>query len=240
MKGVILAGGTGSRLSPITDVTNKHLLPVGTKPMIIHVVEKMVEANVLDIMIITGTEHMGDMISLLGSGEKYNCEFTFRIQERAHGIADALRLAESFINNDKFIVILGDNMFEDDLSKHIKEYEDSDSPCFLLLKEVPDPERYGIAILDKDRKIIGAVEKPRVPISNLCITGIYMYDETVFKKIKNLKPSDRGEYEITELNHEYIEEGLASYSTLEGWWTDAGTFPSYHKANNLMYHLQNR
>lgn len=240
MKGVILAGGTGSRLSPITDVTNKHLLPVGSKPMISHVVEKMVKAEVLDIMIITGTEHMGDMISLLGSGEKYGCEFTFRIQERAHGIADALRLTESFINNDKFIVILGDNMFEDDLSKYIKEYKNSDSPCFLLLKEVPDPERYGIAILNEAGKIIAAVEKPRVPMSNLCITGIYMYDRSVFDKIKNLTPSDRGEYEITELNHKYIEEGLASYGTLDGWWTDAGTFSSYHKANNLMYHLSNK
>jgi len=232
-KGVILAGGTGSRLSPLTDVTNKHLLPVGKKPMILHLVSKMTEIGITQIMVVTGTEHMGDMISLLGSGVKYGCSFTFKVQEKAYGIADALRLSKEFIGKEKFLVLLGDNMFEDSLLKYALKFESSEFPCFLLLKKVLDPERYGVAVI-KDGKLEKAVEKPEKFISDLCITGIYMYDENVFERIENLVPSDRGEYEITELNHKYIQAGLADYDTLAGWWTDAGTFSSYQKANMLM------
>ena len=233
-KGVILAGGTGSRLRPLTAVTNKHLLPVGKKPMILHLVSKLVDADVTEIMIITGTEHMGDMITLLGSGESYGCSFTFKVQENAKGIADALGLAESFINNDKFVALLGDNMFEDDLSPYIKKYTSSSESCFLLLKRVPDPERYGVALI-KDGKIEKAIEKPTEYISDMCIVGIYMYDGSVFDKIKAMSPSKRGEYEITELNESYIQDDSVDYDILSGWWTDAGTFPGYHKAN-ILYH----
>jgi glucose-1-phosphate thymidylyltransferase len=229
-KGVILAGGTGSRLRPLTDVTNKHLLPVGKKPMILHLVTKLVNTGIDEIMVITGTEHMGDMISLLGSGQKYGCSFTFKVQESASGIADALRLAENFIGEERFIVLLGDNIFEDDLSTAIQSYKDSGKSCFLLLKKVEDPERYGVAKVEKN-KILSIVEKPKFPVSDLCVTGIYMYDSSAFKRIKKLSPSSRGEYEITELNNTYIEEGSAGFSILNGWWTDAGTHSSYRKAN---------
>tara|TARA_B100001123_G_scaffold437566_2_gene570062 strand:- start:9447 stop:10166 length:720 start_codon:yes stop_codon:yes gene_type:complete len=234
MKGVILAGGTGSRLHPLTHVTNKHLLPVGKKPMILHLVSKLTTAGISDIMVITGTEHMGDMISLLGSGNNHGCSFTFKVQDGSAGIADALRLAESFVKDEKFIVLLGDNIFEDDLATHVNEYKNSDMPCSLFLKKVPDPERYGVAVI-KEGKVVAAIEKPQEFISDLCITGIYMYDNSVFDRIRSLKPSSRGEYEITELNHGYIEDGLAGFTFLEGWWTDAGTFTSYHKANMLMH-----
>ena len=234
MKGVILAGGTGSRLSPLTDVTNKHLLPVGKKPMILHLVSKLVEVGINEIMIVTGTEHMGDMISLLGSGIKYSCSFTFKVQEQAYGIADALRLSRAFVGEEKVLVLLGDNMFEDSLSEYVQNFKSSNLPCFLLLKKVPDPERYGVAIIENGN-LKAAIEKPKKLISDLCITGIYMYDNTVFKRIENLETSDRGEYEITELNNQYIKDGLAGYDTLSGWWTDAGTFSSYFKANTLMH-----
>ena len=237
-KGVILAGGTGSRLRPLTDVTNKHLLPVGRKPMILHLVSKMTDVGITEIMVITGTEHMGDMISLLGSGEKYGCSFTFKVQESAKGIADALRLAESFIGDDHFLVLLGDNMFQDDLTEHVERYITSNKKCFLLLKRVPDPERYGVAIIESG-ELKGAVEKPSSFMSDLCITGIYMYDSSAFDRIAKLAPSSRGEYEITELNNSYINEGAAGHTILEGWWTDAGTHSSYFKANKLVNESNN-
>ena len=232
-KGVILAGGTGSRLKPLTDVTNKHLLPVGEKPMILHLVCKMVDVGITEILVITGTEHMGDMISLLGSGEKYGCSFTFKVQENANGIADALRLAKNFIVDDDFIVLLGDNMFEDGLENYIKQYYESGCDCMLLLKKVPDPERYGVAVIN-DGVLVKAVEKPLEPISDLCITGIYMYDSSVFNRISKLKPSSRGEYEITEVNNSYIKDMSVSFCVMDGWWTDAGTHESYRKANLLV------
>ena len=232
MKGIILAGGSGTRLHPLTKVTNKHLLPVGRKPMILHSIEKLTDSNISDIMVV-GTEHMGDMINLLGSGKRYNCSLTYRVQEESAGIADALRLAKNFTGEDSFIVLLGDNMFEDHLSPHIERYTNSNKSCLLLLKKVHDPERYGVAVI-KNKKIISAIEKPKEFISDLCITGIYMYDKSVYEKIEKLKPSSRGEYEITELNHQYIVEQNADHSILTGWWTDAGTFDSYGKANILL------
>ena len=232
-KGVILAGGTGSRLKPLTDVTNKHLLPVGKKPMILHLVSKLVDVGATEIMVITGTEHMGDMISLLGSGKKYGCSFTFKVQESAAGIADALRLAENFVGDENFIVLLGDNIFQGDLHDVVKKYEASNKGCFLLLKKVPDPERYGVAEVCGD-EIISIVEKPKEYISDLCVTGIYMYDRTAFSRISMLVPSERGEYEITELNNSYIRDGGVGFDVLSGWWTHAGTHASYQKANALV------
>ncbi len=233
MKGIILAGGAGTRLHPLTAVTNKHLLPVGRLPMIIHAINKLTESKIHDIMIVTGTEHMGDMITLLGSGRSYNCKVTYKVQDKPDGIAGALSLCEDFINGNRCIVLLGDNIFDDSLDQYIQDYLHSNHSCFLLLKKVVDPERYGVAIIE-DGNLIGAVEKPKNKISDFCITGIYMYDASVFEKIKKLKRSARGEYEITELNHDYIIEGNATFGVLDGWWTDAGTFESYYLANRLL------
>lgn len=233
MKGIILAGGAGTRLHPLTTVTNKHLLPVGRLPMIIHAINKLTESKIRDIMIVTGTEHMGDMITLLGSGRSYDCKITYKVQDEPNGIAGALSLCEDFINDKQCVVLLGDNIFDDSLDQYIQDYLGSNHSCFLLLKRVPDPERYGVAIIENGH-LVGAVEKPKDKISDFCITGIYMYDASVFEKIKKLNPSARGEYEITELNHRYIIDGDVSFGILNGWWTDAGTFESYHLANRLL------
>ena len=239
IRGVILAGGTGSRLLPLTRVTNKHLLPVGGLPMILHSVNKMVRSGITEIMIVTGTEHMGDMVSLLGSGKQYGCSLTYRVQDEADGIAGALSLCESFVNEKSFIVILGDNIFEDSLQKILAKFteakirRDENPTCALALKEVTDPERFGVAEIKGD-KIVSIEEKPKIPRSNFCTTGIYLYDKHAFDFVRELKKSDRGEYEITDVNNEYIKLSGASYITLDGWWTDAGTHESYHKANVLI------
>jgi glucose-1-phosphate thymidylyltransferase len=236
MKGIVLAGGTGTRLTPLTKVTNKHLLPVGKYPMVIHAVNKLTEAGVNDIMVITGTEHMGDMITLLGSGHDYACDFTFRVQDLPDGIAGALLLCENFARNDSVVVILGDNIFEDDLAEILERYEAHSSgepTCMLCLKEVEDPHRFGVPKII-DGTVVKIVEKPKDPPSNFCVTGIYVYDNNVFDFIKSLKKSARGEYEITDVNNMYISKGVASAYALKGWWTDAGTHSSYHLANKLV------
>jgi glucose-1-phosphate thymidylyltransferase len=237
MKGVILAGGTGSRLTPLTKVTNKHLLPIGRRPMIIHAVNKLVESGIDDIMVITGTEHMGDMITLLGSGHDYGCSFTFRVQDQPDGIAGALLLCESFAANDSILVILGDNIFEDDLKEIVEKFESRSSgsspACLLCLKTVEDPHRFGVPEIINN-SIVRIVEKPKEPPSNYCVTGIYVYDSNVFDFIRTLQKSDRGEYEITDVNNAYIKKGLAAAHVITGWWTDAGTHPSYHLANKLV------
>ena len=239
MKGIILAGGTGSRLHPLTKVTNKHLLPMGNHPMIIHSIKKLVNANITDIMIITGTEHMGDMISLLGSGAEYDCSFTFRVQDRPDGIGGALALCGNFVGTDSCVVILGDNIFEDPLGQYVEEFIQNNRNCQLLLKEVSDPERYGVAIFQGNR-VTKIEEKPKHPKSNHAITGIYMYDNKVFDIISTLAPSPRGEYEITDINNAYINAGEMFYKVMKGWWTDAGTLISYQKANQLVTSHQPR
>lgn len=231
MKGIILAGGTGSRLYPLTKVTNKHLLPVGEKPMIYHPIEKLTEVGIEEILIVTGTEHMGDVVNLLGSGKDFNCRFTYKVQDEAGGIAQALGLAENFAGNDPVVVILGDNIFEHSLQKAVSNY--SGSGAQILIQEVEDPERYGVAELDGD-KVISIDEKPKEPKSNFAVTGIYFYDAKVFECIKTLKPSGRGELEITDVNNYYIKQGQMKSSVLEGWWTDAGTPDSYKHANKLV------
>jgi len=232
MKGIVLAGGTGSRLFPLTKVTNKHLLPIGTKPMIYYPIEKLIEAGMDEILIVTGTEHMGDVVGLLGSGVEFNCRFTYKVQDQAGGIAQALGLAENFCGGDSMTVILGDNIFEASLAKAAQSWNGKGAK--ILIKEVQDPQRYGVAELDGDR-IIGIEEKPKNPKSNYCVTGIYMYDGGVFDVIKTLKPSGRGELEITDVNNHYISEGIMGYDMLDGWWTDAGTPDSYRVANELAY-----
>ncbi len=230
LKGVILAGGTGSRLYPLTKVTNKHLLPVGNKPMILHPIEKLTGLGIQDILIVTGTEHMGDVVNLLGSGAEYNCRFTYKVQDQAGGIAQALGLAENFAGQDPIVVILGDNIFEDDLTAAARTY--TGNGAMILLKQVPDPQRYGVALLDGD-KVIEIQEKPENPPTSFAVTGVYFYDSRVFSAIRDLKPSRRGELEITDVNNYYIRQNQMSSALLEGWWTDAGTPDSYRLANQL-------
>lgn len=230
LKGVILAGGTGSRLYPLTKVTNKHLLPVGNKPMIFHPIEKLTGLGIQDILIVTGTEHMGDVVNLLGSGAEYNCRFTYKVQDQAGGIAQALGLAENFAGNDPIVVILGDNIFEDNLKAAASSY--SGEGAMILLKQVPDPQRYGVAILDGD-VVTEIQEKPEAPTTSYAVTGIYFYDAKVFSVIRDLKPSKRGELEITDVNNHYIQQKYMKSILLEGWWTDAGTPDSYRLANQL-------
>lgn len=236
MKGIILAGGTGSRLYPITKVTNKHLLPVGRYPMIYHSVYKLRECGITDIIVITGKEHMGDVVNFLGSGADFGVSFTYRVQEKAGGIAEALGLCETFVGNEKMIVILGDNVFSDSLKPYVENYRKQEAGARILLKEVDEPRRFGVPHIQDD-KIVCIEEKPASPKSNYAVIGIYMYDSSVFSMIRQLKPSQRGELEVTDINNEYLARGILNYDTLQGWWTDAGTHPSLHKANTLAQHV---
>lgn len=236
MKGIILAGGTGSRLYPLTKVTNKHLLPVGKYPMIFHSVNKLKQAGITDILIVTGKEHMGDVVGLLGSGSDMQVSFTYKVQDEAGGIAQALDLAENFVGNDKMVVILGDNVFEDDISEYVAHYRDQERGAKILLQEVHDPQRYGVAELQGEN-IISIEEKPKQPKSNYAVTGIYMFDSEVFQIIKTLKPSGRGELEITDVNNAYIQRNELTFDVLSGWWTDAGTHASLQRANELAKEL---
>jgi len=232
MKGIILAGGTGSRLFPLTKVTNKHLLPVGKKPMIYHPIEKLLEAGIKEILIVTGVDHMGDVVNLLGSGKELGCRFTYKVQDEAGGIAQALGLAENFASGEKIVVLLGDNIFEDKLSIFTSKFAKQDKGARIILKEVKDPQRFGVAEI-KGESIVGIEEKPKSPKSGLAVTGIYMYDQKVFEIVRKLKPSKRGELEITDVNNEYIRTGEMKFDTFSGWWTDAGTFETLELATLL-------
>lgn len=234
MKGVVLAGGTGSRLFPLTKVTNKHLLPVGKLPMVVHPVNKLTEAGLREIMVVTGTEHMGAMVGLLGSGREYGCEFTYRVQDEAGGIAQALSLARTFAEGDSVCVVLGDNMFEDSLVSEVNRFREQGGGARVLLKRVEDPERFGVARLEGDR-VVEILEKPKDPPTPMAVTGVYFYDGEVFDIIAGLSPSDRGEYEITDVNNEYIRRESMTFGELNGWWTDAGTFSSYKLANEQAF-----
>jgi glucose-1-phosphate thymidylyltransferase len=233
MKGIILAGGTGSRLYPLTKVTNKHLLPVGREPMIFHPLRKLTEAGIDEILVVTGVEHMGDVVTLLGSGREFDCRFTYKVQDEAGGIAQALGLAENFAGDDLVCVVLGDNVFEDPLRAHVEAFREQARGARLLLKQVPDPQRYGVVELD-DGKPVRIVEKPKQPKSDLAVVGVYFYDEHVFDVIRTLKPSARGELEITDVNNHYLRAGTLRCDRLSGWWTDAGTFESLTAANQLV------
>jgi len=232
MKGVILAGGTGSRLYPLTKVTNKHLLPVGQHPMIFHLVAKLKEAEIYDILVVTGKDHMGAVVNLLGSGKDYGVKFTFKVQDEAGGIAQALGLAEQFVGDDLSVVLLGDNIFEDSIVPFVEEFQAQGHGAKILIREVPDPQRYGVAEIGNG-KVLSIVEKPAEPKSNYCVTGIYFFDADVFDMIKTLKPSGRGELEITDVNNGYISQGRMTYNIISSWWTDAGTFESLALANRL-------
>jgi glucose-1-phosphate thymidylyltransferase len=232
MKGIILAGGTGTRLYPLTKVTNKHLLPVGKYPMIFHSVVKLKEADIQDILIVTGKDHMGDVVNLLGSGREMGVMFTYKVQDEAGGIAQALDLAERFVGDDQMVVILGDNVFSDSISSYVANFKKQQTGAKILIQEVHDPNRYGVAELLGD-KIISIEEKPQKPKSNYAVTGIYMFDSSVFDIVKTLKPSGRGELEITDVNNAYIQKSQLTYDILNGWWTDAGTHESLARANEL-------
>ncbi|MFL0556296.1 MULTISPECIES: sugar phosphate nucleotidyltransferase [Paenibacillus] len=237
MKGIILAGGTGSRLYPLTKVTNKHLLPVGKYPMIFHAVNKLKQAGITDVLVVTGKEHMGDVVNLLGSGSEMGVCFTYKVQDEAGGIAQALGLAEHFVGDDQMVVILGDNVFADDISPFVDNFKKQKTGAKILIQEVHDPKRFGVPELQGDR-IISIEEKPQNPKSNYAVTGIYMYDYKVFDIIKTLKPSARGELEVTDVNNAYIERGELTFDVLQGWWTDAGTHASLARANELAKDLE--
>jgi glucose-1-phosphate thymidylyltransferase len=231
--GIILAGGSGSRLLPCTKVTNKHLLPIGDMPMIFYPLKKLVGAGIIDILIVTGTEHMGDFISLLGSGKDFGCRLTYRVQDEAGGIAQALALAERFANGQPMCVILGDNIFENSIDSTISTFMKDPNTAHIILKEVADADRFGVAIINGDR-IVEIIEKPASPPTQFAVTGIYCYPGDVFDIIKGLKPSPRNELEITDVNNAYIKAGRLGYSIFNGYWSDAGTFPSLAKANELV------
>jgi len=232
MKGVILAGGLGTRLKPITNVTNKHLLPVYNKPMVYFPLETLVKAGIKDILIVSGPEHAGHFLHLLGSGKEFGVRLSYELQDEPGGIAQALGLAKDFADNEPITAILGDNIYEDDLSNIITDFSNNEQGAHIFLKEVPDPERFGVAEIQND-KIVKIEEKPKQAKGNLIVTGCYIYDGSVFEVIKNLKPSGRGELEITDVNNSFITKGLMHYSVIKGEWTDAGTFKSLLKANLL-------
>lgn len=233
LRGVILAGGKGTRLGELTKVTNKHLLPVGPYPMVYHPLKKLVGAGIKDVLLVSGTEHMGDFVELLGSGKDHGCQLTYRVQDEAGGIAQALGLASLFCQGCRCAVILGDNIFHDPLGAMLQAASASPNCAWVALKQVPDPGRYGVAELKGDR-IIGIEEKPTQPKSDHAVAGIYVYPSDVFEVIKTLKPSHRGELEITDVNRYYLQQGRLGYSTLGGYWTDAGTLESLILANELV------
>ncbi len=234
MKGVILAGGLGTRLHPLTKVTNKHLLPVYDKPMIYYPIQTLINAGIDDILIVTGGNNAGDFLRLLGNGKEFGLKhINYTYQEGEGGIAEALRLAEFFASGDKICVVLGDNVIEKNIRKAVANFQKQEEGAKILLKEVPDPQRFGVAELKGDR-IARIEEKPTDPKSRYAVVGIYLFDQDVFDIIKTLKPSNRGELEITDVNNRYIEKGLMTWDILEGWWTDAGTFESLLRANQMV------
>ncbi len=234
MKGVILAGGLGTRLYPLTKVTNKHLLPVYDKPMIYYPIQTLINAGIDDILIVTGGNNAGDFLRLLGNGKEFGLKhINYTYQEGEGGIADALRLAEFFAGKDKVCVLLGDNIIEKNIRKAADAFAAQKEGAKILLKEVTDPSRFGVPELRGDR-IVRIEEKPKEPKSKYAVIGIYFYDQSVFDIIKTLKPSNRGELEITDVNNWYIERGVMTWDILEGWWADAGTFESLIRSNNLV------
>ena len=234
MKGVILAGGLGTRLNPLTKITNKHLLPIYDRPMIHYPLMTLVGAGIRDILIVTGGNHAGEFLRLLGNGREFGLEdISYTYQEGEGGIADALALAKHFADGDQIVVVLGDNIIEGDIKKPVAAFRAQGAGARLLLKKVPDPARFGVPEL-RDGRIAGIEEKPKQPKSDYAVIGIYMYDAQVFDIISTLKPSGRGELEITDVNNAYLKRGQLEHDILEGWWTDAGTFESLFRASQLV------
>ncbi len=238
MKGIVLAGGLGSRLYPLTKITNKHLLPIYDKPMIYYPIQTLVDAGIEEILVVTGGRNAGDFLRLLANGKGFGLKhLNYAYQEGEGGIADALALAEHFAEGDRICVILGDNLVENSIRGAVDAFRAQPAGARILLKEVTDAERFGVAEIAGDR-ILGIEEKPAKPKSNYAVTGIYLYDESVWQKVKTLEPSARGELEITDVNNAYIREGTMTFSYIDGWWTDAGTFESLLRAANLVAESQ--
>jgi glucose-1-phosphate thymidylyltransferase len=234
MKGVVLAGGTGSRLNPLTRVTNKHLLPIYDKPMVYYPIQTLMNAGIREILLVTGGKNAGDFLRLLGNGRDFGLKhLNYTYQEGEGGIAEALGLAEHFADGHSICVVLGDNIIENNICSAVENFRKQKQGAKILLKQVPDAERFGVAEI-RGSHVIGIEEKPRVPKSNYAVIGVYLYDATVFEKIHRLKPSGRGELEVTDVNNFYVQEGTLTFETLDGWWTDAGTFESLLRANNLV------
>jgi glucose-1-phosphate thymidylyltransferase len=234
MKGIVLAGGLGTRLHPLTKVTNKHLLPVYNEPMIYYPIKTLVNAGIDEILVVTGGNNAGDFLRLMGNGKDFGLRhLNYTYQEGEGGIAAALSLAEFFADNDKIVVVLGDNIIEKNIVKAVDAFRSQEEGARILLKEVDDPERFGVPVFD-GKRIVRVDEKPLTPASNYAVIGIYLYDAEVFDFIKTLKPSDRGELEITDVNNYYINKGKMEWDVLEGWWTDAGTFESLRTASTLV------
>lgn len=232
MKGVVLAGGEGTRLRPLTRVTNKHLLPVWDRPMVYYPLQTLAAMGLWETMLISGKEHAGHFLNLLGSGKEFGMHLSYEVQEEPGGIAQALGLAEDFVGRDRSVVILGDNVFEENFGNALQAYRQQPHGARIFLKEVPDPERFGVAEV-RDNRVLRILEKPKHPPTRLAVTGLYMYDAEVFDVIRSLKPSARGELEITDVNNAYIGNGAMSYEVVRGYWTDAGTFPSLLRASML-------
>jgi len=234
MKGVILAGGVGSRLFPLTRVTNKHLLPVYDRPMVFFPIQTLVNAGITDILLVTGGQNAGDFLRLLGNGKDFGLKhINYTYQQGEGGIADALRLAEYFAAGERICVVLGDNIIETNIIAACAQFRKQESGAHIILKEVADPQRFGVPVFEGAR-IVRIEEKPTEPKSAFAVIGIYMYDATVFDRIRNLKPSARGELEITDVNNQFLADGTLTHSVLDGWWTDAGTFHSLLRATNLV------
>jgi glucose-1-phosphate thymidylyltransferase len=234
VKGVVLAGGLGTRLLPMTRVTNKHLLPVYDRPMIYYPLQQLVGAGIRDILVVTGGDHAGDFLKLLRNGQDFGLEqLRYAYQDGEGGIAEALGLAEHFASGEPIVVILGDNVFQDSLAEPIARFGADPAGAVILLKEVEDPERFGVATVDGDR-VVSVVEKPTEPLSSLAVTGCYMYDASVFAVVRGLEPSGRGELEITDVNNQYLDWGELRHEVVDGWWTDAGTVSSLHRAGGLV------
>ncbi len=227
MKGIILAGGAGTRLRPLTKITSKQLLPVYNKPMVFYPLETLLKAGIREILMIIAPQNAGDFLKLLGSGREFGCKFTYEIQDKPEGLAQAFIIGEKFIENDNVTMILGDNLYEDDFTEAITSFH---SGARVFAKEVPDPERFGVVEFDENRKAISIVEKPSEPKSNHAVTGLYIYDNSVVQKAKSLAPSARGEYEITDLNNLYLQEGTLDVASVSGKWFDTGTFESLFEA----------
>jgi len=237
MKGIILAGGFGTRLKPMTEVTNKHLLPVYDKPMIYYPLETLKKGGIKDIMILTGNEHAGDFINLLGNGKELGVSLTYRTQSGAGGIAEALGLCRDFVGNEPMVVILGDNIFTDDIKEYVDDYKRDHNNAVVFLKKVPDPKRFGVAIVE-DGFIKNIIEKPQLPTSDLAVTGLYFYNASVWHIIDNLTPSDRGELEITDVNNWYIQNSVMKYKEVKGFWSDAGQIESLYRASTYIRSLR--
>jgi glucose-1-phosphate thymidylyltransferase len=231
MKGVILAGGSGTRLHPLTVSVNKHLLPVGNKPMVMHCVDRMVESGVTEILIVTNPEYVGHFSMLLKSGSDYGCKITYKTQDKPNGVAGALLQAREFVGNDNCLVILGDNMFNFTVQDDVSKFKGG---CHLMFKFVPDGHRYGIGRF-KDGKLYRLDEKPKDVETAFACIGVYIFDKDVFSVIETITPSARGEYEISDVINHYLNRDRVSFGYADGWWTDAGTLPSYQKANEMMW-----